>query len=134
MVKTFLLFSLACLTLCSFSQARSFETLLSDSSMVHASVSLCIADAESGEVIKEYNSRESLIPASVMKLVTSAAALELLGPGYTFKTAIGYTGSLNKAIGTLTGNLIIKGGGDPALGSTYFTDHYQDFLSNWVNK
>jgi len=100
--------------------------------MMHASVSLCVADAENGEVVIEYNSLKSLIPASVMKLVTSAAALELLGPDYTFKTIIGYTGSLNKRNGRLTGNIVIKGGGDPGLGSNNFSDHYQDFLSRWV--
>ena len=93
-MRTFFIISFACLTLFSFSQKRSFETFLSDSAMMHASVSLCVADAENGEIIIEYNSGKSLIPASVMKLITSAAALELLGPRYTFKTVIGYTGSL----------------------------------------
>jgi D-alanyl-D-alanine carboxypeptidase/D-alanyl-D-alanine-endopeptidase (penicillin-binding protein 4) len=102
--------------------------------MVHASVSLCVADAESGSIVMEYNPGKSLIPASVMKLITSAAALELLGPQYTFKTKIGYTGSLNKRSGKLTGNIIIQGGGDPALGSKYFSDHYQDFLGSWVTE
>ena len=64
-----------------------------------------------------------------MKLVTTAAALELLGPDYTFKTTVGYTGKLNKRFGTLKGNIIIHGGGDPALGSQYFTDHYGDFVN-----
>jgi D-alanyl-D-alanine carboxypeptidase/D-alanyl-D-alanine-endopeptidase (penicillin-binding protein 4) len=132
MLRTFFIISLACLTLCSFSQYRSFETFLSDSAMMHASASLCVADAENGEVMMEYNSGISLIPASVLKLITSAAALELLGPRYTFKTIIGYTGSLNKRSGRLTGNIVIQGGGDPALGSKYFSDHYQDFLSRWT--
>jgi len=134
MLRTYFIFSLTCFTLCSFSQERSVETFLSDTSMMHASVSLCVADAETGSVIMEYNPGKSLIPASVMKLVTSAAALELLGSQYTFKTIIGYTGSLNKRSGRLTGNIIIKGGGDPALGSKYFADHYQDFLSRWVTE
>src|SRR5450759_3243939 len=134
MLRTFFIISLACLTLCSFSQERSFETFLSDSSMMHASVSLCVADAENGEVVMEYNSGKSLIPASVMKLITSAAALELLGPQYTFKTIIGYTGSINKRSGKLKGNIVIQGGGDPVLGSKYFSDHYQDFLSTWITE
>ncbi|MDO9340583.1 MAG: D-alanyl-D-alanine carboxypeptidase/D-alanyl-D-alanine-endopeptidase [Bacteroidales bacterium] len=132
MMRTFFIISLACLTLCSFSQERSIETFLSDSAMIHASFSLCLADANNGEVVMEYNSGKSLIPASIMKLITSAAAIELLGPQYTFKTIIGYTGSLNKRSGRLTGNIVIQGGGDPALGSKYFSDHYQDFLSGWV--
>ncbi|MCX6327442.1 MAG: D-alanyl-D-alanine carboxypeptidase/D-alanyl-D-alanine-endopeptidase [Bacteroidia bacterium] len=134
MARTFLIISFTCLTICSFSQERSFETFLSDTAMIHASVSLCVADAENGEVVMEHNSGKSLIPASVMKLITSAAALELLGPQYTFKTIIGYTGSLNKHSGRLTGNIVIQGGGDPALGSKYFSDHYQDFLSSWVTE
>jgi D-alanyl-D-alanine carboxypeptidase/D-alanyl-D-alanine-endopeptidase (penicillin-binding protein 4) len=133
-VKIFITFLLACLTLYTFSQERTFETFLSDSSMTHASVSLCVTGARKGEIIMQHDAYESLMPASVMKLITTAAAIELLGPGYTFKTIIGYTGTLDKLTGILTGNLIIKGGGDPALGSKYFKDHYQDFLNVWVDE
>ena len=101
---------------------------------MHASVSLCVADAETEDVFIDYNSEISLIPASVMKVITSAAALELLGPDYTFKTRVGYTGTLNKRSGKLTGNIIILGGGDPALGSQYFSEHYQNFTDNWVSE
>lgn len=122
------------LTISVFSQEKSSETFLGDSSLAHASVSLCVADAVSGELIIDYNSGISLAPASVMKLITSAAALELLGPEYTFKTKIGYTGKINKRFKRLKGNIIITGGGDPALGSQYFADHYKDFLTNCVNE
>ncbi|MCX6256000.1 MAG: D-alanyl-D-alanine carboxypeptidase/D-alanyl-D-alanine-endopeptidase [Bacteroidia bacterium] len=134
MLRTFFIILLACLTLSSFSQERSIETILSDSILMHASVSLCVANAENGGIVMEYNSGKSLVPASVMKLITSATALELLGPQYTFKTKIGYIGSLHKRSGKLTGNIIIQGGGDPALGSKYFSDHYQDFISSWVTE
>jgi len=131
---TFFILSLACLTICSFSQEISSETFLADSSLAHASVSLCVADAKTGDILFDYNSGTSLTPASVMKVITSAAALELLGPGYTFKTTVGYTGTLNKRTGLLKGNIIIHGGGDPALGSKYFSDHYSNFLNNWVSE
>ena len=52
-------------------------------------------------------------PASVMKLVTTYAALELLGPAYTWATPVYIDGSINN--GVLTGNLIIQGKGDPKL-------------------
>ena len=55
----------------------------------------------------------SFNPASTMKLVTSYAALELLGPAYTWKTEVYTDGTL--ADGVLTGNLYIKGYGDPQL-------------------
>ncbi len=130
----FFIFVLTCLTVSSFSQEKTSETLLADSSLVHASVSLCVADAKSGDIIIDYNSGISLTPASVLKVITSAAALELLGPDYTFKTTVGYTGSLNKRTGRLRGNIIIHGGGDPALGSKYFSDHYLDFIGSWVTE
>lgn len=126
--------SFAFISLASFSQERSINAFLSDSSMWHASVSLCVNNAENGERVIAVNSEKSLIPASVMKLITSAAALELLGPEYTFKTSISYTGSLNKRSGKLKGDIIIRGGGDPALGSRYFSDHYQDFAGKWINE
>jgi len=113
-------------------QERALHKLLSDSSMISSSVSLCIMNTSSEETVFEYNPEESLMPASVLKIVTSAAALELLGPGYSFKTRLGYTGSLNKITGLLTGDIVIKGGGDPSLGSQYFKDHYGNFLKDWI--
>lgn len=134
MQRTFFIIFALFLTLSSFSQERSLEQFLTDSSMIHASVSLCVVDAENGEPVLEYNSGKSLTPASVMKLITSAVALELLGPQFTFRTVLGYTGTINKRSGKLTGNIVIRGGGDPALGSEYFSDHYKDLLSGWVEE
>jgi D-alanyl-D-alanine carboxypeptidase/D-alanyl-D-alanine-endopeptidase (penicillin-binding protein 4) len=55
----------------------------------------------------------SVNPASVMKLVTTYAGLELLGPAYTWATPVYVDGSIKE--GVLTGNLIIQGRGDPKL-------------------
>lgn len=134
MRSIFFIALLICFTICTFSQEKSSETFHGDLSLANASVSLCVADAEKGNVVIDYNSGISLAPASVLKVITSAAALELLGPEYTFKTRIGYTGTLNKRWGRLKGNIIIIGGGDPALGSKYFPDHYRDFIPGWVEE
>ena len=116
----------------SFAQYAKFEAMLSDSLMKNASISFYVADANTGSEIFSYNPKTSLIPASNMKLVSSAAALELLGSDYIFKTTIGYTGVLNIRNGTLNGDIIIKGGGDPALGSNNFSEHYEGFVEQWV--
>ena len=58
-----------------------------------------------------YRTTASVNPASVMKLVTTFSALDILGPDFTWKTGFYTDGTLGK--GVLTGNLIIKGGGDP---------------------
>jgi serine-type D-Ala-D-Ala carboxypeptidase/endopeptidase (penicillin-binding protein 4) len=115
-------------------QKAALSALLSDSSMMHGSISFYAADTRTGDVIIENNSSGSLIPASIMKLVTSAAAIEMLGPDYTFKTSVGYTGTLNRNTGRLTGDIIIKGGGDPAFLSKRFEDHYKDLLSDWIGE
>jgi len=115
-------------------QQNALNALLSDSSMVASSVSLSIIDTSTGDKLFEYEPVKSLAPASVLKLFTTAAALELLGRDYTFTTSLGYTGKLDKKTGTLYGDLIIKGGGDPALGSEYFSGHYGDFLSEWLSR
>jgi D-alanyl-D-alanine carboxypeptidase/D-alanyl-D-alanine-endopeptidase (penicillin-binding protein 4) len=115
-------------------QEKALNLLLADSSMISSSVSLCILNSVNGESVYEFNAGESLIPASVLKLVTSSAALELLGPEYCFRTKLGYTGNINKRTGRLTGDIVIIGGGDPALGSEYFKDHYYNFLKNWITE
>ncbi len=115
-----------------FSQEKALESFLADSCMSPASLSLCIIDAADGKQVLDYNSGKSLTPASILKLITSAAALELLGPDHTFETIVGYSGTLNKNTGRLSGDIIIKGGGDPALGSNYFSDHYGNFPEKWI--
>jgi hypothetical protein len=59
------------------------------------------------------NTAAPMNPASVMKLVTTYAALEQLGPAYRWRTEVYITGTL--ADGVLDGDLVLKGGGDPKL-------------------
>ena len=60
-----------------------------------------------------HNADKPLNPASVMKLITTYAGLDLLGPAFTFTTDVLVEGEL--ANGVLAGNLVLKGGGDPKL-------------------
>jgi D-alanyl-D-alanine carboxypeptidase/D-alanyl-D-alanine-endopeptidase (penicillin-binding protein 4) len=56
---------------------------------------------------------QGFVPALVMKLVTTIAALELLGPQYRWTTPVLVTGRINQ--GVIEGNLIVRGANDPAL-------------------
>ncbi|MFH0841314.1 MAG: D-alanyl-D-alanine carboxypeptidase/D-alanyl-D-alanine-endopeptidase [Bacteroidota bacterium] len=134
MMRISTLFLVALTSQSLFSQQSAFEAFLADSSMRSGSVSFHLIDAKRGSTIYDHNSGKSLIPASVLKLVTTSAALELLRPDHTFTTAIGYIGTLNSRTGVLKGNIIIKGGGDPVLGSKAFYSHYADFEEEWVEK
>jgi D-alanyl-D-alanine carboxypeptidase/D-alanyl-D-alanine-endopeptidase (penicillin-binding protein 4) len=132
MIRTFSIVCLLLIADISFSQQTQVEKFLSDSSMKHSQVSLLIIDGQNGNTVTEYNREKSLTQASILKLVTTAAALELLGKDYTFKTRIGYTGKLIKGSKTLEGDIIIKGGGDPTLGSENFPDVYNGFIDKWI--
>lgn len=103
-----------------------------------ASFSLLAKDIENGEILYQYNSDKSLTPASVMKLVTTATALEILGEDFRFETTLEYDGEIRNGI--LHGNLYIRGGGDPTLGSSFFAEerstYHPDnntFLPQWID-
>lgn len=81
----------------------------------HALVGIYAINTETGEVLIDQNSDMSLIPASCMKIITTAAALHVLGPEKRFCTELAYDGCIDAKI--LHGNLYIKGEGDPCLGS-----------------
>lgn len=85
-----------------------------------ASLGFMVSDVRTGQILASENADFLLSPASVAKLFISAAALEMLGPGYRFGTRFLIQGSLDQAKGVLNGNLVVQGGGDPTAGSFYF--------------
>ncbi len=108
------------------------ETWQGHSALQHAGIGVYLQDAETGEVLAQTNPQLSLVPGSTLKLVTTATALEMLGPDFRFETQLAYSGEIKND--TLFGDLVIIGGGDPALGSNYFKEHYLEkhFLNDWV--
>ena len=97
-----------------------FDTWLNSKGMRHATVSLEISRLNSDEtepvVLYKYDNERSVQPASVMKLITTSAALSLLDPKMTIPTEIYYRGSIEE--GTLDGDIIIRGYGNALLGSS----------------
>jgi serine-type D-Ala-D-Ala carboxypeptidase/endopeptidase (penicillin-binding protein 4) len=117
-----------------FCQAQNkLATILSNKALHTASYAYYAIDAGTGEIIVE-SPQISLMPASVMKIVTTAAALEILGPEFRFTTDLGYAGTLNKESKTLKGDLIIRGGCDPAFYSQYFKEYYRGTFEDWADK
>lgn len=76
-------------------------------------VSFVVADARTGRVLEARNSLAGQPPASVAKALTTLFALDQLGPSKRFKTQLIATGPVQN--GVLAGDLVLKGGGDPAL-------------------
>ena len=91
-----------------------------------ANMSVLVQNLNTGEVIDAYREDHVVPPASVMKLLTTGAALETMGPGFRFPTILEYSGAIEN--GVLHGDLYIRGGCDPSLGWKGKTG----FLDKWV--
>jgi D-alanyl-D-alanine carboxypeptidase/D-alanyl-D-alanine-endopeptidase (penicillin-binding protein 4) len=80
---------------------------------------MLIVDAETGETLYELNADKYFVPASNMKLFTTALALAKLGPDYRFRTTLETRGTVSPD-GVLEGNLFLVGRGDPNLSNRKF--------------
>lgn len=83
---------------------------------VGCNVSVQVASADKYDLLYEHNPHQKMIPASITKLITAAAAIDILGINYDFKT-VAYTDDNNINDGIIDGNLYLKGYGDPDLTS-----------------
>ncbi len=110
------------------SLGKEIENLKKDAAMKHAAWGIYVINTKTDSIIADYNGHISLIPASTLKIVTTSAALGMLGSDYVFRTQLQYDGTFDSISGLLKGNLYITGGGDPTLESSYFKEK-KDSLS-----
>ncbi|WP_366520944.1 D-alanyl-D-alanine carboxypeptidase/D-alanyl-D-alanine-endopeptidase [Rhodoferax sp.] len=91
-----------------------FQTALAQAKVPHAAVSLLVTSVDAEQAPRlQHRTDIPMNPASVMKLVTTTAALDLLGPAYVWRTPVWLDGVVEN--GVLKGNLVIQGQGDPKL-------------------
>lgn len=129
--KIVLLCLLLCLHLLAGAQTPApVKWLLQAPYMRGASFSLVVKEVQEGRTVYSYDTDRLQSPASVLKTVATATALEILGEDYRYPTTLEYDGILES--GTLEGNLYIKGSGDPSLGSSHFAPGQNKFLSTWI--
>lgn len=112
---------------------RKVETILSDPKLGAAKTGVVIMDASEGTLLASRRADDAFIPASNMKLITSGAALTVLGPQFTFRTELvhvpgdGTPGSQR---------VIFRGSGDPTLGDPGLLDKAgttaESILEKWV--
>ena len=84
---------------------------LKSAGIAQRNVGIVVQRVDSPQAAIRFNAQQAMNPASVMKLVTTYAALELLGPSHTWKT---------EALGDGAGNLYLRGSGDPRLALEQF--------------
>ncbi|MEM9414377.1 MAG: D-alanyl-D-alanine carboxypeptidase/D-alanyl-D-alanine-endopeptidase [Planctomycetota bacterium] len=96
-------------------------------------VSVCVVDVARDEVLAEVEENRAMIPASNMKLITTAAALATLGEDFRFSTRL----SLIEGVGGARPSLLIEGDGDPAFGDPRTLDAagytVDDMLGWWLD-
>ena len=90
---------------------------VSNNSLRYASLGVTVIDLDSAKSIASYRPEQANITASTMKTVVSSAALGLLGPHFRFETPVYLDGVVQE--GCFKGNIVIRGLGDPTIGSVY---------------
>jgi len=98
---------------------KNLDDLYTSAELDNSFLGIYIENLNIGEIVYRQNENNFFMPASNMKLFTTAAALVLLEPDFTYKTGIYYHGKIENGI--LKGDLYIRGSGDPTI-SGRFTD------------
>lgn len=106
------------------------DDLFGDQSFNNAIWGVMVKSLRTGEVIYRRNADKLFTPASNMKLFTSAAAFLLLGSNYKYQTSFIANGEFLR--GTLKGDLIIHGTGDPTLSNKFYSNP-KNVFENWAD-
>ena len=108
---------------------------VNDPSFSHASISFNLIDLNDNSTIASFDKSRTLATASTAKLWSTATALKTIGSNYRPSTRLYYDGIID-SLGVLHGNIWIRGGGDPTLGSKYYStpETKSDFLLDWVKE
>jgi D-alanyl-D-alanine carboxypeptidase/D-alanyl-D-alanine-endopeptidase (penicillin-binding protein 4) len=81
-----------------------------------------VASLTRGDTLFSQNAGEMMQPASTMKLFSTAAALDRFGPEHTFSTDVLRDAAPVGVDGTVTGNIYLRGDGDPSMSSRFWKD------------
>ena len=99
------------------------QRFLDNPALRHAAVGVQVTDLNTGRHVVSHNADMSLTPASVLKLITSAVALETFGADFRYQTHVAFDADDKTRI-------LVIGAGDPTLGSDRFGDNPLQFFNN----
>lgn len=110
-----------------------YKQIIRTSGLGQTQFSVMVMDLSTDEVLAQINADEPRMPASNMKLITTAAALHLLGPDFQFRTVLGL---LEPTDPSQRPSLVMIGDGDPALGDPILLEKHglsvEDLLNQWT--
>lgn len=105
---------------------KAVQQFVNNANLKHASIGFVVKDM-SGKLIASHNPNNSYTPASILKVVTTATALEVLGADYRYKT------TLAKDVNN-PNRLLIRGYGDPTLGTEHLNNNQYAFVDTWASE
>ncbi len=109
------------------------QQILSSPELAHGAHGCVIRTLDTGAEVFSVNPDKVLMTASNMKLLTSAAALDILGPDFRYTTKLLASAPIGKD-GVLDGDLILVGSGDPVLGTEAFASTVEDLRAKGLKR
>jgi len=110
---------------------KQLDDIFNDTSFRNANWGVVIQSLDNGEYFYKRNEDKFFVPASNLKLFTSAAGLLLLGSDYRFSTNILINGY--QAGSTIYGDLIIQGRGDPTISGRFYNNDFNFVFDTWID-
>lgn len=110
---------------------KEINKLIEDKNFLTANIGIVIKSLKSGEIIFSSNEDKLFIPASNLKLFTTAAALEMLGNKFTFNTSLYINGEISYS--NVYGDLVIKGSGDPTFSGRFYNGEMFKVFDDWID-
>lgn len=118
-------------SVCGETLGNTIDGLIKDPALNHGTQGVLVRSLATNTTLYEHNADTLLVPASNQKLLVSAVALEKLGPDFTYRTGVYALGKIDK--GVLSGDLILKGGGDPVLETADLTNLAKQVKAAGIN-
>lgn len=110
---------------------QQLDDIFNDNNFRNANWGVVIQSLESGEYFYKRNEDKFFVPASNLKLFTTAAGLLILGSDYKFSTNVFVNGYQSGS--TLYGDLIIQGRGDPTISGRFYNNDINFVFDSWVD-
>lgn len=106
------------------------QQLANSEAIKRGTVALTVVNTENDQILYQFNGDKYVTPASIQKLITTSAAVSKLGADFKFSTAVFKKGTIEN--GSLQGDIIISGTGDPTFCTDRFDSKYE--LQNVLNE